>query len=220
MEMPATQAEVSAAEEEGIDIIFLVTPIEIIAEGGSISGMKCIRMRLGEPDANGRRCPMPIEGSEFAIAVDMVIPALGQKPDLELIAGMGLELSSVGSLMVDAATLATNIESIFAGGEVVGGVNGVVDAMAAGKRAARSIDNHLNNIPLAVGQTENRRVPELTEDESRMLQEKVEIQSRVRTKALAPKERIKTFEEVKLGFDPTQAQEEARRCLKCECRLT
>lgn len=217
VEMPATSAEVNAAAEEGIGFMFLTAPVELIAKGGKLSGMKCVRTTLGAPDASGRRRPIPVEASEFTIEVDAVIPAVGQKSNLRFIEAIGAEVSSQGKLVVDGATLATSIEDVFAGGEVVSAAAKVIHAVAAGKRAARSIDNHLREIPLTVGQTEVRRIRhKLTEEESRMLREKVAVQDRAQMKELAPEERIANFGEVDLGFDLAQAQQEANRCLKCE----
>ncbi|HEY78973.1 MAG TPA: FAD-dependent oxidoreductase, partial [Dehalococcoidia bacterium] len=127
-EMPANSAEVEAAEAEGIEIMFLAAPTRIIAKDGRTSQMECIMMELGEPDASGRRQPIPIEGSEFTIDVDTVIPALGQAPNLAFAKGPGLEVTERGTIAADATSLATNIESIFAGGDAVSGPDMVITA--------------------------------------------------------------------------------------------
>ena len=211
-EMPATPAEVEAAEAESVQIMFLAAPTRISAENGKVSKMECIRMELGEPDASGRRRPIPIKGSEFTTEVDTVIPALGQAPALEFVKGLGLEVSPEGAIAVDESTSATNIEGVFAGGDVVTGPETVIAAIAAGKKAARSIDNYLKGEPLIV--EEEGGVPEkLSEQEIATIKERFPSQSRLKMAELEPKERTKDFTEVEQGYTIKQAQQEAIRCL-------
>lgn len=141
-EMPASDEEIRAAVDEGIEIKYLVAPVEILTQNGKVTGMRCIRMELGDPDASGRRRPIPIGSSEFDLEVDMVILAIGQTPDLSfLIDGTGIEATDSGTLLVDTVTLSTTRrEGVFAGGDVVTGPARVVDAIAAGKKAALMID--------------------------------------------------------------------------------
>lgn len=219
-EMLATQAEVQAAEEEGVVFIFLASPTRILAKDGKVSRIECIRTRLGEIDASGRPRPVPIEGSEFTSGVDTVIPALGQVPNLEFTRGLGLEMSSRGTLVIDKTTLATNIEGVFAGGDVVTGPATVIEAIAAGKRAVRCIDSYLKGETLAI---KGEKAPErLSEQEIVELKKRFPAQRRVEMPKLAPTKRIKDFREVDLGYTVAQAQEEAGRCLACggcaECR--
>ena len=210
-EMPATEEEVKAAEEEGVKIMFLATPTRIITEDGRVSKMECIRMELGAPDESGRRRPVPIEGSEFIINADTIIPALGQAPNVEFVKGLGLEVSRRGTIIVDA-TLATNIEGIFAGGDVVTGPAIVIDAIAAGKKAARSIDEYLKEEPLT--SKEDKRTPQrLSEEEVAEIKGRFPSQNRVKAKELELKERIGGFEEVEQVYFIPEAQEEAGRCL-------
>ncbi|MGD9396597.1 MAG: FAD-dependent oxidoreductase, partial [Candidatus Thorarchaeota archaeon] len=132
-EMPAIPAEIHAAEEEGIKIEYLVTPIEVLETDKRVSGMKCVRMRLGAPDESGRRRPVAIPDSEFKMSVDNVIIAIGQEVTPESLLTK-LEPSMWGSLEVDPVTLQTNIKGVFGGGAVVfGGGGTVVEAVAAGK---------------------------------------------------------------------------------------
>jgi len=211
-EMPATSEEVESAEEEGIEINFLVTPIRIIAENGRISKIECTRMELGAPDESGRRRPVAIEGSQFTIDVDTVIPALGQVSDVEFAKQAGLGITHRGTITVDESTLVTNIEGIFAGGDVVAGPAMVIEAIAEGKKAARSIDEYLKGEPLS--SKEDKRVPEkLSEEQLSAVKERFPSQNRVKAKELEPDMRVKGFEEVEKGYSILEAQEEAGRCL-------
>ena len=212
-EMPANQAETQAAEEEGIKIVFLATPTRIIAEDGRVSRIECTRMTLGEPDATGRPRPVPIKGSEFTIDADTVIPALGQVANLEFARELGLEVSAEGTLMVDEATLATNFEGIFAGGDVVTGPTTVIEAIAAGKKAARSIDSYLKGETLTIEEEKPAEVP--AEQEITELKKLYPVQKRVVMPEIGPAERLNDFREVGLGYTIGQAQEEAGRCLAC-----
>ncbi|MFQ6099015.1 MAG: FAD-dependent oxidoreductase, partial [Armatimonadota bacterium] len=143
-EMPARpESEIDDTEEEGVRIEYLVAPVRIIGENGYVTGVELQRMELGEPDESGRRRPVPIEGSEFTVEVDMILPAIGQEPDANWIPD-GLEADSRwGTLKVDDLTLETNIPGVFAGGDLVRGPDTVIWAIAQGKEAAVSIDRYL-----------------------------------------------------------------------------
>ncbi|MFC2067465.1 NAD(P)-binding protein [Chloroflexota bacterium] len=211
-EMPATAAEVEAAEAEGIEILFLATPTKIMAENGKVLKMECIRIELGEPDASGRRRPIPVKGSEFTIDVDSVIPALGQSSNLEFVKDMELGISQRGTLTADANTLATNIEGVFAGGDVVSGPDMVITAIAAGKKAALSIDKYLKGESLIA--IEETKIPEkLSKGEVVAIKERFSTRSRVKMAELEPKKRIKNFSEVEQGYTIEEARREAGRCL-------
>jgi heterodisulfide reductase subunit A len=143
-EMPANPWEVVNAEQEGVRIHFLAVPVEIIGEKGRVVGMKCIRMKLGKLDASGRRRPIPMPGSEFTIDCDFVVPAISQQPDISFLgANHGLKVSRWNSIEVDPETMATDRPGVFAGGDVVSGPATVVEAIAAGHRAALGIDRYL-----------------------------------------------------------------------------
>lgn len=146
-EMPARVEEVHHAMEEGIEFKLLTNPIEIIGDDkGNVVGIRCIQMELGEPDASGRRRPVPIEGSEFVIDVDAVIIAIGQTPN-PLIRNTteGLETQKWGGIIVDEETGATSIPGVYAGGDAVTGAATVILAMGAGKTAAAAIDEYIKN---------------------------------------------------------------------------
>ncbi len=144
-ELPARAEEVHHAEEEGIKFNLLTNPVEILGdEKGWVKGMKCVKMKLGEPDESGRRRPIKIEGSEFDLDVDTVIMALGTSPN-PLIASTtkGLEMNKRGCLVVQEDTGLTTREGIYAGGDAVTGAATVILAMGAGKKAAKAIDEYL-----------------------------------------------------------------------------
>ncbi|MEW6457012.1 MAG: NADPH-dependent glutamate synthase [Acidobacteriota bacterium] len=146
-EMPARVEEVKHAEEEGIEFLFLTLPVKFIEdERGWVKEMECLRMELGEPDASGRRRPIPIKGSEFRIEVDLVINAVGTSPNpLIPQTTKGIEVGKWGTIKVDFNTMATSIEGIYAGGDIVRGGATVILAMGDGRMAAYSIDLYLKN---------------------------------------------------------------------------
>jgi len=146
-EVPARAEEVHHAEEEGIIFDFLTNPVEIYGdEKGNVCGMRCIRMELGEPDASGRRRPVPIEGSEFDMPVDTVVMALGTSPNpLVFVDAPELERSKWGTVIADEETGRTKMERVWAGGDVVTGAATVISAMGAGKAAAADIHRYLKN---------------------------------------------------------------------------
>jgi glutamate synthase (NADPH/NADH) small chain len=144
-ELPARAEEIENAEEEGVVFDFLTLPVRYIGDGnGWVKEMECLKMRLGEPDASGRRRPIPIEGSEYRIPVDAVVCAIGNSPN-PLIAATtpGLEVGKNGNIVVDEETGKTSRERIWAGGDVVTGAATVILAMGAGRKAARSIHQYL-----------------------------------------------------------------------------
>ena len=144
-EMPARREEVLHAQEEGIEFIFLATPLEFIGNGdGWLSGVRLQRMRLGETDESGRRRPLPVEGSEFEIDLDLAVIAIGSGTNLLLRNTPGLEFSKRGTLIVDPDTLETSIKGVFAGGDIITGGATVISAMGAGRQAALSIDKFLS----------------------------------------------------------------------------
>lgn len=145
-EVPAREEEVHHAEEEGIIFDFLTNPTEVLGdENGQVVGMRCIRMRLGEPDASGRRRPIPIEGSEFEMAVDTVVMALGTRPNpIVFTDSGGLERTRWGTVVADDGSGRTTKQGVWAGGDIVTGAATVISAMGAGKQAALDIDRQLS----------------------------------------------------------------------------
>lgn len=145
VELPARAEEAENAEEEGIVFHYLTNPVEIYGDdNGWVRGMKCIRMELGEPDASGRRRPVPVEGSEFDLDVDTVIMALGTRPNPMVFTDAGgLERTRWGTVVADETTGRTTKEAVWAGGDIVTGAATVISAMGAGKTAAADMDHYL-----------------------------------------------------------------------------
>ena len=145
-EMPANPWEIDAAEHEGVIIQYLAAPVEILGKDGRVCGMKCIKMELGEPDASGRRRPVPIEGSEYVIDAETIVPAISQGTNLDFLGeDHGLDINRWNTFDVDEETCATNIPGVFAGGDVVTGPDIAIRAVAAGKRAAEGIHEYLRS---------------------------------------------------------------------------
>ena len=207
VEMPAVKTEIDEAEREGVKIHILAAPVRVLTENNRLTGIQCIRMELGEPDASGRRRPIPIKGSEFNVEVDNVIIAIGQAVDKAALP-KELEYTGWGTLIVDSVTLQTNIEGVFAGGDVVSGPADVIAAIAAGKEAAISIERYLEGVNLKEGRpTPIKRIKEVSK-------EGIEKKARSTMPTLELEKR-KGFVEVDLGFDEETAIEEAKRCLNC-----
>jgi glutamate synthase (NADPH/NADH) small chain len=143
-EMPARIEEIHHAEEEGVIFEFLTLPVKYIGQDGWVKEMECLRMELGEPDASGRRRPIPVKGSEFRIPVDTVVVAIGQSPN-PLIPNTtpGLQVAKHGNIIADETTGRTTKKGVFAGGDIVTGAATVILAMGAGRVAANSIDEYL-----------------------------------------------------------------------------
>lgn len=142
-EMPAVAEEVEAALNESIEIQFLVAPTEILVKDGRVNGIRCLRMELGEPDDSGRRKPIPIAGSEFNVDADTVIAAIGQAPDLAFLDGSGVEIARDGTISANPETLSTNVSKVFVAGDAQTGPATVIEAVAAGKKAASGIHSRL-----------------------------------------------------------------------------
>ena len=143
-EMPAAPWEVSAAEEEGVELNFLVAPVRVVEKNGRVAGLECIKMQLGEPDASGRRRPVPIPGSEFTLELDTIIAAIGQTVICD---GLGVDTER-GNLVCDQVTLETPLAGVFAGGDAVTGPASAVEAVGAGIEAAESIHRYLRQMDL------------------------------------------------------------------------
>jgi NADPH-dependent glutamate synthase beta subunit-like oxidoreductase len=143
-EMPANPWEVDEAEREGIKLLYLAAPTKVIGSGGRVAGLVCTKMKLGKLDSSGRRSPVPIEGSEFEVEADLVIPAISQEPDISFLPeGHGFAISKWNSFVVNEGTMATNRPGIFAGGDAVTGPATVIEAIRAGHVAADSIKGYL-----------------------------------------------------------------------------
>jgi heterodisulfide reductase subunit A-like polyferredoxin len=217
-EMPANAWEIEEAEEEGVEFHYLTAPTKVLAEAGKVVALECVRMVLGEPDESGRRSPVPVPGSEYRLEVDTLIPAVSQVPSTSYAgASSGLKLTRWSSLEADPLTLSTSLEGVFACGDVVSGPATVIEAIAGGHEAASSIDRYLRGQDVREGR-DRRPAEKLSEPRTRPPKA-----SRQRMNAAKPEERVRSFDEVSLGFTQEQALAEAARCLDCagcsECRL-
>jgi heterodisulfide reductase subunit A len=214
-EMPAIAEEVTEAEHEGVKLMLLSGPNKVIVKGGKVAGLECIKMKLGEPDASGRRRPEPIKGSEFVIETGLIISAVGEEPDLSFIGTDMAGAVSDGHVKADPITLATNVKGVFAGGDAVTGAATVIQAMAAGRKAAQSIDKYFKGEPLEKGR-EGEEV-----FESKLIVDTWSIYQEPRTAmpALPVTQRKGNFKEVELGLTREAAVKEAKRCLSCDCRI-
>lgn len=211
-EMPASEEEIEGALEEGVDIIYLAAPVKISQDSDRLK-LTCIRMELGEPDASGRRRPVPIKGSEFSVDFDSIIAAIGQTPEIP--SQFNLKLGRGGTLQVDSNTLATNRQGVFAGGDVVSGPASVIGAIAAGRKAAVSIDKYLGGEGIIDEVLTKERKFGLCVGKEEDFIDRV----RVQVPCLPVKKRLGNFTEVELGFDEQLAVREARRCFQCGVRL-
>jgi ferredoxin len=204
-EMPASPEEIDAALEEGVEIMYLVAPSKVSRED-SVLKLESIRMELGKPDASGRRRPVPIRGSEFVIELDTLIAAIGQRPEIP--AGFNVKVERGNVLKVDG-DLRTTREGVFSGGDCASGPASVIEAIAAGRRAAQTIDRYLGG--------KGEISESLVDPEEAMYwleadppQEKLATFSH-----LSPEIATKSFDEVEHAMGDETAIAEALRCLQC-----
>ncbi len=215
-EMLVTEVEYNEALAEGVRINFLVSPTRIVSDKWKVTGLQCIRMRLAEPDASGRRRPIPIPGSEFFVEADTVIAAVGQAPDLSFLPpDSALERTRWERLVVDENRLATNLPGVFAGGDFVSGPGMVIDAIAAGRRAAIAIEKYLRGDTSRV-EIYDLKPSAIEEVISKEEEETWEPQFRPEMTRLPVEERKRSFKETELGFSEEKARQEAKRCLRCD----
>jgi NADH-quinone oxidoreductase subunit F len=214
VEMPAIAEEVDAAIEEGVDIQFLVAPVKVLTKNGKAVAIECQRMRLGDEDASGRRKPIPIEGSNFIFKLDTLILAISERPDTSYI-GEGDEVQRHGeNIVIDPELATTTRPGVFAGGDAVTGPNTVVEAMAAGKLAADSIEKYIRGLPM---ERDYRLIrPSVYAGPTEMTPEEAAKARRPKTPHLSLAQRKKNFKEVELGLTERMACQEARRCLRCD----
>ncbi|MCJ7685571.1 MAG: FAD-dependent oxidoreductase [Desulfobacteraceae bacterium] len=214
-EMPAHQEEIEAAEEEGAILTYLSSPVRVHNDNGKITGVECIRNRLSEPDTTGRRRPIPVEGSKYMIPTDTVISAIGQQMEISSFEReKTLDLSNNALVVVNPATMETSVTGVFAGGDVVSGPSTVVEAVAAGKKAAESIHRYLRGLSLAelaLIPARRKGVPvmEISPQEK-------SLHHRPLMPEIDLKERMEGFQEVEMGFSRERATQEAKRCLRCD----
>ena len=210
-EAPAEDIEIEEAIEEGVEFLFLTNPAEIIGENGKVKEIKLQIMQLGEPDASGRRKPVPVEGEFKTIAVDTVISAIGQK-----CAPSGLEeieLTRWGTIVAAKSTCLTNVEGVFAAGDATNnGASIAIDAIAEANEAARAINAYLLGMPMDFPEpyySKKNVTAEMLADREKKARAVMSVKS--------PEYRRNNFDEILNGFTDEQAREEAKRCLECGC---
>ncbi|MDG6220810.1 MAG: FAD-dependent oxidoreductase, partial [Candidatus Thermoplasmatota archaeon] len=210
-DMPAYREEIEAAKEEGIEFVFLVAPERVIQKDGKAMGVAFKKMRMGEYTDSGRRRPEPTE-EEIEIKADTIVTAIGQKLD-KTFAGKTVDLLNKKNLIcANMDTLATPVEKVFAGGDAVTGPSSVIEAIAQGKQAARSIDIMLSGEDRIIKLWSTRKfdysMEEPTDNDMKMNREK--------PKELLAKDRECGFNEVVQCLDKKCAEREAKRCLRCD----
>ncbi len=208
-EMPANGQEIEDARQEGVQFHFLASPTKFIGKDGKIIGIECVKNLLGSPDESGRRRPVPLEGSEFVLPVDSVLLGIGEMPDTSFLP-REVEVARGNRIVADNISLETKMPSVFAGGDAVTGPASVIEAIAAGKRAAVSIDRYIRGIDLKAGRV--KEVPETKWPKEKGL---LENKPRQRMPCWKPDERVMDFREVELGLSLNAGLLEAQRCLFC-----
>ncbi len=209
-EMPAYEEEIDGALEEGVKLITLGIPKRIISKGQTVTAIEYLKAELGEAEADGRRRPIPVKGTETKIKCDIVIPAIGQNASTESVnVPGGPELTKWGTIKVDPVEFSTTVDFIYSGGDCVTGPASVIGAIAAGQKAAISIDKRLGgngNLPQDIGFS-------FTKPDEEALTKSI---ARSEEKTISLKERKRGFAEVVLGLDRSLALAEAGRCLRCD----
>jgi formate dehydrogenase beta subunit len=221
-ELVVDEEELGETEREGVHLEFLVSPMELIGEDGRLTGVRFIRNKLGEPDASGRRSPVPIEGSEFVVPADTVIPAVSQAADLSFLPVDGAFEVNRGRIKVDPATYATNVRGVFACGDFVTGPTTLIESAGHGKKAAYAIDRYLAG-RTDVTVTPNVRItsswrhdmPEFYDVLPRQHIPMVDLPARM--PSVDPTVNFST--PVEMGYDTTAAVAESTRCLMCNYNI-
>ena len=212
-EMPALPEEVEEALAEGVKLRFLTAPHKISPGNGKLN-VECVLMKLGEPDASGRRRPVPIEGKNTVIKADRVIAAIGQKPAVP--AEFNLAPDKKGNIQADAQTMACSRQGVFAGGDAVSGPASIIEAIEAGRKAAASIDKYLGGTGGCIDRKflpQEETAPCLGREEDFCGRERAEVP------VIPVAGRKNNFKLVERAFDKKTAAAEAKRCLRCELRL-
>jgi formate dehydrogenase major subunit len=221
-ELVVDEEELGETEREGVRMEFLVSPIELLGEDGTLSGIRLIRNRLGEPDASGRRSPVPIPGTEFVIPADTVIPAVSQAADLSFLPIESSFEVGRGRVKVDPATYATNVRGVFACGDFVTGPTTLIEAAGHGKKCAYAIDRYLAGQAEVTVAANVRIISSWRHD----MPEYYDILPRQHIPVLAADARMPTADPevnfttpVELGYAAAQAVAESTRCLMCNYNI-
>ncbi|MCX6137793.1 MAG: molybdopterin-dependent oxidoreductase [Ignavibacteriales bacterium] len=217
-EMPANIVEIEAAEHEGVKMELLAAPVRINIEGDRLASVECIRMELGEPDASGRRRPVPMKGSEYSLTCDWVISAIGQDTNLTGVDGdEKIKVTKWKTLSAKDGTFDTDRPGVFAGGDVVTGPADAIDAIAAGRMAARAIDKYIGT---GVIEPLTQRFESKRDNFHKLTAADIPVTERSEQHKLSEipaLERILGFREVESGYDDQTAITESFRCAECGC---
>jgi heterodisulfide reductase subunit A-like polyferredoxin len=217
-EIPASSWEIEHAKEEGVKFEFLTAPVEVVTRGDKVIGLKCVRNQLGPPDDSGRRRPVMIPGSEFVMEADCIIPAIGQLVNSTLLQAAGFaSFDKNGNIVNDSTRMVTEFPDIFAGGDAVSGPATLIEAVAAGNKAAVAIHNFLQGTELPL---EPDLLPETPLAEIGF--QGISAAPRSSMPVIEMNQRRNSFDEVELGYSNEQAHQEALRCVDCsicsECK--
>ena len=217
-EMPANAWEIEEAEEEGVEFLYLAAPVECQGVEG-VEGLVCQQMELGEPDASGRRRPVPTDMAPFVLTASSIIYAVGQQPDFDPFKGDdAIKLNKWGYMEVDPYTLQTTKPGVFVGGDAVSGGGTIIEAINAGKVAAKYIDKYLRGEPVEEDledKTKRLAVYLGAQDSREPLADNVDYGTREKMPMVDPEVRKHNFEATELGYTLEQCKSEADRCLRC-----
>jgi formate dehydrogenase major subunit len=216
-EMPASDAEIEEALEEGIELHFLAAPLSIEREGDRLASLTLLAMELGEPDASGRRRPVPVDGSEYSVPIDTVISAVGQYADTRILESIPGLVDGKGNLRGDLSTGCTAEPGIFAAGDLLTGTDIAIRAVAGGKHAARSALAFLEGRIGGISNEFLSRKSDFHEPSSEDFTDTAHI-PREKPAARGPRERAGDFAEIESPLTREQALAEASRCLECGCQ--
>jgi len=218
-EMPADEMEIEDCLDEGIELMELAAPVGIIKENGRLKALRCIKMKLGEPDESGRRRPVPLEGSQFDFPCDIAVPAIGQSPDTDGLTdtnGDRIDFTRWDTFVIDTDTMETNVEGVYAGGDAADdGPTVVIDAIRDGQRAAAAIDAYITGNDRT--EKDFRIEKGFWKDPGRKELGDVRESPRHKLNMLEVEDRKGNFREVATGFDYEDNTHECDRCLSCGC---
>jgi len=217
-DMPAWENEIVAAEEEGVKIEYLVAPVKVIGKDGKVAGVECQRMQLAEFDKSGRRRPKPIEGSNFVLSIDTIVPAISQSSETDWITkDSGITVTKGGTIaLAPKKKTATTAAGVFVAGDAAKGPATVVEAIAMGHQAAAEIDDYSR---AAMGEAGYKAPAEELIEIPFEVDEEVTEPPKAKMPELKLSERKITFKEVELGYNKKTAYKEACRCMRCDAEL-
>jgi len=218
-EMPADDMEINDCLDEGIEIMELAAPIGVVKENGKLKALRCIRMKLGEPDQSGRRRPLPLEGSEFELPCQLAVPSIGQSSEIQGlldVEGRKIQVTKWSTFVINPDTMETNIKGVFAGGDAADdGPTVAIDAIRDGQKAAKAIDAFLSGKSLPKKDFRVRK--EFWKKPGKIELGDVRESPRHEVHTIDVEERKFNFKEVATGFDYEDNKHECERCLSCGC---